>query len=842
MYKNTNIVVSSGVGTELTRSIARSGNNLFNCRVMSPFEFAYKYIVNQGLHFPYKILSSNEQVAVLSEVMKDGKYFSNTSYFDVEKVAMSLNELRSIIVCNEAEEIVNCLGRSDFIEKSSELIKIYNGYVDKCAEDNLMDEIMVIRFAIDNCKEEDTSFVKVKECRFSPLEDKFIDVISGDKVLGKDLFELFSLERKDIRIADIKKAYGSINEVKDILFDIINRKIPFDNCLIAATDTGAYSQLFFELAQQYDIQITFGTGVSINNANPVKLLKHITEWQLNDGFERSGLKSLIYSDAFDRKKLAEFLPEGVKLSDVIDIAGNLRLSMNKKYNERKITELRETEIYKEKREVIDAVELIFNDFSKGVTYIVSNYSLVRHRNSHLGKIDKASFSAITETINAYRKYTEVVELDKILPEIMKRKVSAENSREGYIHFTNIDSSKFVLRDNIYIVGMNASVFPGRAVENPVILDDEYKYFEGKIEEDKLPYSVNLVKYKTKSFNQLIEIYSSITTPKISYVDFDLATLKDENPSSELFEVYRESNKGATFNEFQNSMVPVGFFEDILSYSDGIGKGYLENKVNLVEHKDVDEFISFDFNKKLSPSAIETYLACKRRFMYGRLLKLGERDDALDNEWMTSLDRGDLSHYIMEITANKNYAKREFMDVVVNVLDGFSKEKISDFDEKSEYEDFLNMMERAYETDPKNEVISSEEWEGAVHSSGIKIFGKPDRVEKLPSGKYIIVDYKSGSKMNAKKDDCESCIQVLLYAYMLEQEGYDIERCEYRYISYGETITCEYTEDIKTSLAELLNELHTSLVNSDYPLNEDEGECTYCSYKELCGREEDESYI
>ena len=69
-----------------------------------------------------------------------------------------------------------------------------------------------------------------------------------------------------------------------------------------------------------------------------------------------------------------------------------------------------------------------------------------------------------------------------------------------------------------------------------------------------------------------------------------------------------------------------------------------------------------------------------------------------------------------------------------------------------------------------------------HKSGITITGTLDRLEKTSDGLYIVADFNKGSSKGYKKGDFESCVQVLLYAYMLSQKGYDISCGEYRFLS------------------------------------------------------------
>ena len=100
-------------------------------------------------------------------------------------------------------------------------------------------------------------------------------------------------------------------------------------------------QILFDVSQQYQIPITYGSGIPIGNSNPAKLLKLLLYW---DGFGQHGIdawKNLLFSDAFYQKSLLSYLDiedsHAIKALDMIaETAGNLRLSFNLETNQRRI--------------------------------------------------------------------------------------------------------------------------------------------------------------------------------------------------------------------------------------------------------------------------------------------------------------------------------------------------------------------------------------------------------------------------------------------------------------------------------------------------------------------------
>ena len=126
-----------------------------------------------------------------------------------------------------------------------------------------------------------------------------------------------------------------------------------------------------------------------------------------------------------------------------------------------------------------------------------------------------------------------------------------------------------------------------------------------------------------------------------------------------------------------------------------------------------------------------------------------------------------------------------------------------------------------------------------HPSGVKIHGIPDRVEKEEDGTYHIIDFKTGRSIKHNKDDIDTCLQVVIYAYLMEQTGIKITEGEFRYLRLGETVTCEYNDDMKQKLNNKLLEFKKAMIDGDFSLPKEETideqkPCEYCSYGSLCG--------
>ena len=104
-----------------------------------------------------------------------------------------------------------------------------------------------------------------------------------------------------------------------------------------------------------------------------------------------------------------------------------------------------------------------------------------------------------------------------------------------------------------------------------------------------------------------------------------------------------------------------------------------------------------------------------------------------------------------------------------------------------------------------------------------------------------MDYKSGKKIKHTADDIDTCLQVILYAYMMEKTGCNVSSGEYHYLKLGTAISCRYDDEIKEKLSAKLSEFKTVMEKGQFPISgnadsKDDSPCTYCKYGLVCGKD------
>ncbi len=859
------VILAPGInGAELLRSLARYGRNTIGCRVMSSAELARTVLMRNGIAVQETFIPRKDEPSVVDSFLRQIPYFQNASYADAESVSAALYTLCTLIPENEGDMIRETLPKGEFPEKNEALLEAYERYLAKLSAAGIIDTVGLIREALkprpfaEGAEPEcprlpGTDILTLKEYPLTPLERKLAEQLSGDTVKESTLTALFGRDEKPLKDVSFTECYGASNEVRDIISYIFKNNIPLDTCTVAVTDTMTYAGLFSELASEYDIPVSFGCGLPLTVSNPARLLKLYQTWNTSGYRGTDALSALILSDAFDRKRLETMFTEGGPTDrktwkKIIKVAGSLRLSAKHEENRKKLDDCasameelpyRYEDDRSEAKYCLSCAEVLASEMEKGPAYLIRNYSKIREGGA--GRTDRSAVMVITGMIDAYLRYAASgSDIDGVIPAILNKTVSSENSREGCLHVCGIAGAMAVPREHLFIAGLSASRFPGSPAEDHLLLDSDLDLFGA--DAARLTSSAR-IKTKKQVLDDLLAFSASLgLSVRLSYPSSDLAALKDENPSSVLHEIFASVHPEKTDDgAFEGSLEHAGFFKDGLSRHHGIGKAYIGGTKVVPEWSanDGEQSPGGQPYMKWSPSSIEVFFSCPRRFYLTKILKIDEPDTDDPFQVIAANDTGTLAHSLMEALSTERYTKDDFLAEAGKAFDRFllTRPPVHEDDAAREKERFLRMMENAYGQDPGRETVLSEEEQTVEHPSGITLYGFPDRVEKTEDGRYLIVDFKTGQRIKHEKDDIETCLQVLIYAYMMEQAGLDVAGCEYRYLRNAKTVTCRYDEDMKAKLDGQLRTFHDALISGYFPCTADRDNCSYCDLKGICGRDE-----
>lgn len=828
-------------GSELIKSLAIHGVSCINIKIMGAGELARYVLMKSGIAIKEEFLSAKEESVVAAKAIVGIDYFGRTTYSDVKQIAQAIKHMRSLVADGDEETVIkDTLAKGIFTEKNEALFKVYQNYMKLLKDSNALDSVSLIRKAVSEGKVLDADLVILDEYPLSSLENEFLNKISGGNYTKSNIAEIYKLSHADLKIEAYKNCYGSPNEVETILNDIYAGK-ELDKCTVAFTDAGTYSQLFFDYALLHDIPVTFGCGVPIINANPARLLVMYYHW-ITDGFYgREAINAMFHSKAFNRGVWNEQFPEpaeGFSWNKFYEVLGGLRLTNDEKINAERIAGYKNA-IAEEESIVRESDEKAYKDFcqrkmcipfleiaSKELTLatedFIAKYSYIRkgsgtNSDMLLMKVDMSAVSAIYDELGIIRRAGIAQSADDLIVNALRIGICGETSEAGKLHITDIQGALAAIRDNIYIAGLSASKFPGSPAENYLLLDSDIKLFGGA--SDYLTSEGKIIK-KREQLLSLVHLASDLGSRiYVSYAGLNVSDLKKDNASSMIFELYREeSGKNVTYKELEAKVEKIDYFAPAISATREIGKEYNAGKkiIEPVIGFNMDLDIRVNLDKEWSPSAINMFLEDPITFMMVYLLNIPQPEETNPFDVITPLAIGNLAHMLMERLANSNMSRADFAKISEEYFDRYIIENPPLIMENvaEAKADFMEMMEMAYDNDSHREVVLKEKDIHCEHPSGIKIHGLPDRVEKLDDGTYIVVDFKSGRTVKHVQDDITSCLQAVIYAYLLEQQGYKISRGEFRYLRTGETITCDYDDDMKAALDMILTNFKKGLESFD----------------------------
>ncbi|MDO5133016.1 MAG: PD-(D/E)XK nuclease family protein [Eubacteriales bacterium] len=860
------IVLAPGLnGNELTRSLALHGVNCIGLRICGAAELARLALMRSGVSIAEDFVSAREEAGIIAEAVEGEPYFGKASCSDIQEIASAVRRMRSLIASeDEAQELERILSQGIFNEKNNALLQVYRRYMEILSRRNAVDAVSLIRMAAEKSSVISAEFLTLKEYPLSPLETTLLDRISGGAAAETGIHELFGVAEGNVHIDSIKNCYGAPNEVETILEEIYTGK-QLDQCTVAVTDGVAYGQLFFDYALLYDIPVTFGCGIPIIHSNPARLLALYYKWITGGFFGAAALHEMLTAKAFNRTKLFDQFPvreDGFSWSTFFDVLGGLRFTNDRETNRGRIEDFRKTvneeaaltgeesKDYKgiqRKLSSIPYLEIVAQELSLPVEEFISKYAYLRKRSDTnadqlVMMLDLAASGTIYEELKVLRSSGADQDAEDMIPNILKRNVCSQRSESGRLHVTGIEGAFAAVRQNLYIAGLSASNFPGSPRENYLLLDEDLKLFGPGAE--KLTADFKVLR-KREELLTLARLASALgSNVSVSYAGLNVSELKKDNPSSLIFELFREEyGSAATSEKLEQTIRKVDYFEPAVSVSRLVGSAYTKGqKIRSESPANVQGTpVSWNLEKAWSPTALDSFFGCPRQFMLKYILGIPEPEDYDPFEIISAMDTGTLAHSLMEALGGDPMDADAFREKSEEYFDRFLKEHPPLIAENvpAVRDQFLEMMETAYEMDPHREVALEEEDISCAHESGVKLHGFPDRVEKLDDGTYLVVDFKSGRSVRHVQDDIGTCLQVIIYAYLMEQKGFHVSGGEYRYIRLGETVTCRFDDDMKRQLSERLTLFRNCMQSGSFPAAEASGEgeepCRYCKYKSVCGR-------
>ena len=247
---------------------------------------------------------------------------------------------------------------------------------------------------------------------------------------------------------------------------------------------------------------------------------------------------------------------------------------------------------------------------------------------------------------------------------------------------------------------------------------------------------------------------------------------------------------------------------------------------------------------LSPSRVNDYLTCPRKFFYLKVLGIDVEEADWDNA-----NFGSVIHSILERAVKFAKEKGEYPDIKT-VLEKFHTGMDSSrFSELAKKEKFIKLGEKLlmnfypyFSQIPATRVDNVEFSFYGVSVGDDLVTGKIDRIEKNSDGTYSLYDYKTGKPTSEKQitpdgDKKNYYNQLCFYKYAYEKlTGNKVSQVGIIYVEdHAKSVYKTLTDSDMEYIENLIKDTYANIKALKFnPIKEDkQGVCKTCVYKHLC---------
>lgn len=645
---------------------------------------------------------------------------------------------------------------------------------------------------------------------------------------------------------------GAEEEVRSVFRDILAQGHPLDEVEIAYTTDAPYVALLHGLSERVDVPLSFASGLPPERTRPGQALLGFVRW-IASGFEATELTGLcrarlIHFSKVERGdqarvpwafEVAALLDSGRVQRGRRDYADGLKrlrfeLSQQIRQNE---GQGRDTERLTAQRDVLDAtrqiLDALFNLLPSGAQVALDQLTgacklfLEQYAPIESGYDGDAAVSLGVHL----RTIGEQIRIEGTLPNLAatllellaEHRIEAASAGPGRAFAVPLERAGYTHRQHLYILGMDEGSFPGRGIEDPVLLDDERRQLD-----------LGLPLHRTRPGERVWQAERALAmAPETVTLTARRSSLES---GSEFFpSAFFQQVEKAVLNGAEPDP-PRPFLPQVPSESLDRSELMLASRTHAGYASAVEQaapwlvagrhahrqrqapaFSRFDGCLEqatpelnpgnghilLSASRLEALVRCPYSYFLRYVLHVDVPDRREEDEaaaWLNPLDFGSLLHdllcdFMQELTdGNELPAARH-----IPAMQARANEKIEAQKEKTPVtyevayradverleqavEIFLKVEERQQNTQPVGfEVSFGFGQTGALDSPepvlvrlteavALKLRGRIDRVDRVEGG-YAIWDYKSGSASGYGASDLSragSYLQWALYAYVLDE--------------------------------------------------------------------------
>lgn len=869
---------------------------------------------DRELKFIGEDVATNLIMDIMNQELAQLRYFTNQAWIDIPTAGEIFHQLSDIRI-TDAREILKDLGKSHKIRDLSILL---DAYEKRLKDESLLDYVDLLSMAITLVKKEDiVNTINIgifANTNVIGLERQFIEALAGPAIhlikapriegfelpdtnyskdpqsyeLGNDLSKLYSDESSMIQEPNVGffRAYGQVNEFKYVVQDILNNEYAFGDVQVIFSNN-SYALFLYNDAQSMGLNLSLPGGIPGYHSEIYAFLRDLFTF-IRNGYFAENLKPVFHNRLLNldiNKKSNHSLFEDF-YNQGIGFGRNRYEKIINHYQTFKESTDETEQCFFVLGEFLGEILTLFPvDIESTVKLnvfirMIASFMLTYCTKDTINGDNQRECHQIVSALLEFAEFSTIElslkdAMNQILIILEGQNVKASPESEDAILGTNFFSAGYVIRPYVYVIGLDASRFPIKANESPVLLDTERQSMG-------MDFGLS-ARAESHSIYGLLESLSGNTKQlMLGYNYFDTVGIKEKNASS-LYNRFLE-NQGIDRKTIHKS----GFIGD--------PKDILEEKeyyIFATKQKEIQKTITrkrYDLWNQVKPSgagisslsasSISMFLDCPRKYFYQYRAKLTppevtEYDRTI---WLDTLNKGTFIHKVLEDYVSQSIIGEKEKEFKENVFHDVFKKGCEDMLEMVPYlsRTAYEMQRKRFSDDARGSLIQlcdemhrdgfipvatelafgmrGENPVDLILSDGdaVKLRGSIDRVDVLRDGTYRIVDYKTGkfSNMKKKRDQgSDSLIQDYIYAVILEVLYADksavvtASRFDFPCDRYAHLVT----DITKTTKNELVNKLTGIAVDikigkyercacdPDKYINW-ETTCGYCDYGTLCQAE------
>lgn len=729
----------------------------------------------------------------------------------------------------------------------------------------------------------------------SRVEREILDRLSGNKLHIWQEGRLFpdTLTQYGRGQIQMFRAAGTLAEAREVIRRICLQEVPFDQAELILSDYAGSYVAVHTLMEYLNIPSTFSQGISASFSTLGKAAIAYLEW-LESGFKVDVLIQAFRNRILSTRSLekGELNMTPLQLVRVLEQSGigwgRERYELLDHYAEQSGNP--------EHAAAYTAWSLLFKELLVRLPedrhWLVQNVldGLVHFLENCANASDACDHSVFASLIEL-RDSLILLEPSIISSEsavryvkdaVMNLCVKQASPQSGHLHISSLENGGESGRSHTFILGMNEEAWSFSAKEDPILLDEEKERIGGL---RTMAESVKQAKQERAARLGGIGGYVSL-----SYSSYDPVNQQDNHAAFELLQVCRgyTENEDMDFSEMNALLgIPAGFMarQEIRSYliraRNEVKEGLLTEADGLIQPRG-ELAIRYRGNPEihLSVTELERYAECPKRFFYGSVLKVREKDVPFfdRNIWLGPADRGSLLHEIFyrylkergDLQPGDEVGDR-MLRHDYSRLEHITDEMISEYRRlvpppsphvfEQECKAIRQDVDVFYQTELKRQTLpkwfelslsTDEHPLEVVLDSETVLFmkGFVDRVDELRPHEYKIYDYKTGNPRKYEENAYfagGTQLQHALYAVAVEQylrqtrldpEARVTESAYYFPTERGKGEEVRRVQNRKPELVQLVKRLLDSIESGVFLGTPHADSCRWCAYKLVCGNQAD----